>query len=122
MKYIELIFCKLVWLSTHLSFKKRPTFRDFYNAWAYMMLISSGPISCVVLVLIYPIVSRDVLIVWLLASFICVNLPIELYLRKKIKKKRMVYNIEYMRSKEGCVLLILCVIFSILAFLSIGIL
>lgn len=122
MKYIEIVFCKLVWLSVRLSLNKRPTFCDFYNAWAYMLLISSGPISYVVLKLIYPIVSRDVLIVWLLASIICVNLPIEIYLRKKIRKKRMVYNIEYMRSKEGCVLLILCVIFSILAFLSIGIL
>lgn len=121
MKYIEIIFCKLVWLSVRLSLDKRTTFCDFHNAWAYMMLISSGPISCVVSKLIYPIVSRDVLIVWLLVLFICVNLPIEIYLRKKIRKKRMVYNIEYMRSKKGCVLLILCVIFSILSFLSIGI-
>ena len=110
MRYIELIFCKLAWLRINTTPFWRPRYLSISRSFGLLLFpIFSISISVVVLVLTALNIKIEMshLLIFgggLIALF---YLPIELYLKREMKRRRIVYNKEYMQDRQGTVLTVI---------------
>lgn len=110
MRYIELIFCKLAWLKMNASFfwipKSLSISRSFMGLLFPILTISISVVVLVLTALNIKIEMSHLLIFGggLIALF---YLPIELYLTREMKRRRIVYNKEYMLDRQGTVLTVI---------------
>ena len=110
MRYIELIFCKLAWWRINTTFFWRPRYLSISRSFMGLLFpIFTISISLVVLVLTALNIKIEMshLLIFgggLIALF---YLPIELYLRREMKRRRIVYNKEYMLDRQGTVLTVI---------------
>ena len=131
MKYIELIYCKLVWFytktyldlsSTKFEFYKWPTWSILYDArrfigaplWALAIIIMIG--SAYTKNTIESIVFMPYVISFITHWYISRHLIIQM------RTSRIVFNKEYMQSKWGVVLTILFFLIPFLTIIVIAIL
>ena len=107
MRYVELIFCKLAWLGINTTPFWRPRYLSASRSFMGLLFpIFTISISLVVLVLTALNIKIEMshLLIFgggLIALF---YLPIELYLKREMKRRRIVYNKEYMLDRQGTVL------------------
>ena len=110
MRYIELIFCKLAWLRMNTTPFWRPRYliisRSFMGLLFPIFTISISLVVLVLTALNIKIEMSHLLIFGggLIALF---YLPIELYLKREMKRRRIVYNKEYMQDRQGTVLTVI---------------
>ena len=110
MRYVELIFCKLAWFGINTTFFWRPrylsTSRSFMGLLFPILTIS---ISVVVLVLTALNIKIEMshLLIFGGGLIVPLYLPIELYLKREMKRRRIVYNKEYMLDRQGTVLTVI---------------
>ena len=110
MRYIELIFCKLAWLRINITPFWRPRYlsasRSFMGLLFPILTIS---ISVVVLVLTALNIKIEMshLLIFGGGLITLFYLPIELYLKREMKRRRIVYNKEYMQDRQGTVLTVI---------------
>ena len=125
MRYIELIFCKLVWLEMNTTPFWIPRYLSISRSFMGLLFpIFTISISVVVLILTALNIKIEMshLLIFgggLIALF---YLPIELYLKREMKRRRIVYNKEYIQDRQGTVLtviyLLMGVVVPILMFLA----
>lgn len=110
MRYVELIFCKLAWLGINTTPFWRPRYLSISRSFMGLLFpIFTISISLVVLVLTALNIKIEMshLLIFgggLIALF---YLPIELYLKREMKRRRIVYNKEYMLDRQGTVLTVI---------------
>lgn len=112
MKYIELIFCKLVWLRVKIVSSKRPNFFSITDTFGILKTIILG-FSMSVGVLILNILNKLhglYLIIFGCVLTLIFYLPLKKYLKREMKSKRIIYNKEYMQSKLGMALVLICIL------------
>ena len=112
MKYIELIFCKLVWLRVKIVSSKRPNFFSITDTLGILKTIILG-FSMSVGVLILNILNKLhglYLIIFGCVLTLIFYLPLKKYLKREMKSKRIIYNKEYMQSKLGMALVLICIL------------
>ena len=125
MRYIELIFCKLVWLEMNTTPFWIPRYLSISRSFMGLLFpIFTISISLVVLVLTVLNIKIEMshLLIFGGGLIVPLYLPIELYLRREMKRRRIVYNKEYMQDRQGVVLaviyLLMGVVVPILMFLA----
>ena len=110
MRYIELIFFKFAWWRINTTFFWRPRYLSISRSFMGLLFpIFTISISLVVLVLTALNIKIEMshLLIFgggLIALF---YLPIELYLKREMKRRRIVYNKEYMQDRQGTVLTVI---------------
>ena len=110
MRYIELIFCKLAWLKVNTSFFWIPKSLSVSRSFGLLLFpIFSISISVVVLVLAALNINIEMshLLIFGGGLIALLYLPIELYLKREMKRRRIVYNKEYMQDRQGTVLTVI---------------
>ena len=110
MRYIELIFCKLAWLKINTTFFWRPRYLSISRSFMGLLFpIFTISISLVVLVLTALNIKIEMshLLIFGGGLIVPLYLPIELYLRREMKRRRIVYNKEYMLDRQGTVLTVI---------------
>ena len=110
MRYIELIFCKLTWLRINTTFFWRPRYLSASRAFMGLLFpILTISISVVVLVLTALNIKIEMshLLIFGGGLIAPIYLPIELYLKREMKRRRIVYNKEYMQDRQGTVLTVI---------------
>lgn len=110
MRYIELIFCKLAWLRINITPFWRPRYLSISRSFG-LLLFSIFSISISVVVLILTALNIKIEMSHLLifggGLIALLYLPIELYLKREMKRRRIVYNKEYMQDRQGTVLTVI---------------
>lgn len=115
MKYVELIFCKLVWFhakfiwfSSCVDGENRDSTHVLNLTLIMLMMLPGTPLNF----------ERGILYLAILP--VLIYAPIWWYLKRVMKERRIIYNKEYMQSKQGVLLVILyvliCIGISILGF------
>ena len=110
MRYVELIFCKLAWLRINITPFWRPRYLSISRSFGLLLFpIFSISISVVVLVLTALNIKIEMshLLIFGGGLIVPLYLPIELYLRREMKRRRIVYNKEYMLDRQGTVLTVI---------------
>ena len=110
MRYIELIFCKLAWLKVNTSFFWIPKSLSVSRSFGLLLFpIFSISISLAVLVLTALNIKIEMshLLIFGGGLITLFYLPIELYLKREMKRRRIVYNKEYMQDRQGTVLTVI---------------
>ena len=110
MRYIELIFCKLAWLKVNTSFFWIPKSLSVSRSFGLLLFpIFSISISVVVLILTALNIKIQIshLLIFGGGLIALLYLPIELYLKREMKRRRIVYNKEYMLDRQGTVLTVI---------------
>lgn len=110
MRYVELIFCKLAWLRINTTFFWRPRYLSISRSFMGLLFpILTISISVVVLVLTALNIKIEMshLLIFGGGLIAPLYLPIELYLRREMKRRRIVYNKEYMQDRQGTVLTVI---------------
>ena len=110
MRYIELIFCKLAWLRINTTPFWRPRYLSISRSFGLLLFpIFSISISLVVLVLTALNIKIEMshLLIFGGGLIAPLYLPIELYLKREMKRRRIVYNKEYMLDRQGTVLTVI---------------
>ena len=110
MRYIELIFCKLAWLEMNTTPFWRPRYLSISRSFMGLLFpIFTISISLVVLVLTALNIKIEMshLLIFGGGLIAPLYLPIELYLRREMKRRRIVYNKEYMLDRQGTVLTVI---------------
>lgn len=110
MRYIELIFCKLAWLRINTTFFWRPRYLSISRSFGLLLFpIFSISISVVVLILTALNIKIEMshLLIFGGGLIALLYLPIELYLKREMKLRRIVYNKEYMQDRQGTVLTVI---------------
>ena len=112
MNYFELLLCKYTWFWTKVSGYKKADYSQFLKAvYSVILLIYCWPIAPLIVFWTDKMISlKYVIAIFYVATAVAVNF----YYDKIRKTRRIVYNIDYMRSRKGIVMAIL------LALLSIG--
>ena len=108
MKYVELIFCKLVWFhakliwfSSRVDGENRDSTHVHNLTLIMLMMLPGTPLNF----------ERGILY---LAIFpVLIYAPILRYIKRVMKERRIIYNKEYMQSKQGVLLVILYVLICI---------
>ena len=125
MRYIELIFCKLAWWKINTTRFWRPRYLSISRSFTGLLFpIFTISISVVVLVLTALNIKIEMshLLIFGGGLIALLYLPIELYLKREMKRRRIVYNKEYMQDRQGTVLTVIYtltgVIVPILMFLA----
>ena len=110
MRYIELIFCKLAWLKVNTSFFWIPKSLSVSRSFG-LLLFPIFSISIRVVVFVLTALNIKIVMSHLLlfggGLFAPLYLPIELYLKREMKRRRIVYNKEYMQDRQGTVLTVI---------------
>ncbi len=111
MNYFELLLCKYTWFWAKVSGHKRADFYDFMKAvyWV-ILLLYLWPIALLYVLWIDKMISLKYIIALFCGA---TGFSVNGYYNRIRKTRRIVYNIEYMRSKKGTVLVIL---FTLLSF------
>ena len=127
MRYIELIFCKLAWLRINTTPFWRPRYLSISRSFGLLLFpIFSISISVVVLILTALNIKIQIshLLIFGGGLIALLYLPIELYLKREMKRRRIVYNKEYMLDRQGTVITVIYtltgVIVPVLMFLTAG--
>ena len=110
MRYIELIFCKLAWLKINTTFFWRPRYLSISRSFMGLLFpIFTISISVVVLILAALNIKIEMshLLIFGGGLIVLFYLPIELYLKREMKRRRIVYNKEYMQDRQGTVLTVI---------------
>ena len=110
MRYVELIFCKLAWLRINITPFWRPRYLSISRSFGLLLFpIFSISISVVVLVLTALNIKIEMshLLIFGGGLIALLYLPIELYLKREMKRRRIVYNKEYMQDRQGTVLTVI---------------
>lgn len=110
MRYVELIFCKLAWLRINTTFFWRPRYLSISRSFMGLLFpILTISISVVVLVLTALNIKIEMshLLIFGGGLIALLYLPIELYLKREMKRRRIVYNKEYMLDRQGTVLTVI---------------
>ena len=110
MRYIELIFCKLAWLRINITPFWRPRYLSISRSFGLLLFpIFSISISVVVLILTALNIKIEMshLLIFGGGLIAPLYLPIELYLKREMKRRRIVYNKEYMLDRQGTVLTVI---------------
>ena len=110
MRYVELIFCKLAWLRINTTFFWRPRYLSISRSFMGLLFpILTISISVVVLVLTALNIKIEMshLLIFGGGLIAPLYLPIELYLKREMKRRRIVYNKEYMQDRQGMVLTVI---------------
>ena len=110
MRYIELIFCKLAWLRINTTPFWRPRYLSISRSFGLLLFpIFSISISVVVLILAALNIKIEMshLLIFVGGLIALFYLPIELYLKREMKRRRIVYNKEYMQDRQGTVLTVI---------------
>ena len=110
MIYIELIFCKLAWLRINITPFWRPRYLSISRSFGLLLFpIFSISISVVVLILTALNIKIQIshLLIFGGGLIAPLYLPIELYLKREMKRRRIVYNKEYMLDRQGTVLTVI---------------
>ena len=110
MRYIELIFCKLAWLGMNTTPFWRPKSLIISRSFMGLLFpIFTISISLVVLVLTALNIKIEMshLLIFVGGLIALFYLPIELYLKREMKRRRIVYNKEYMLDRQGTVLTVI---------------
>lgn len=110
MRYIVLIFCKLAWLRINTTFFWRPRYLSISRSFMGLLFpILTISISVVVLVLTALNIKIEMLHLLIFGGGLIalLYLPIELYLKREMKRRRIVYNKEYMQDRQGTVLTVI---------------
>ena len=110
MRYIELIFCKLAWLRINTTPFWRPRYLSISRSFGLLLFpIFSISISVVVLILTALNIKIEMshLLIFGGGLIAPLYLPIELYLKREMKRRRIVYNKEYMLDRQGTVLTVI---------------
>lgn len=110
MRYIELIFCKLAWLRINTTPFWRPRYLSISRSFGLLLFpIFSISISVVVLILTALNIKIEMshLLIFVGGLIALFYLPIELYLKREMKRRRIVYNKEYMLDRQGTVLTVI---------------
>ena len=110
MRYIELIFCKLAWLRINTTPFWRPRYLSISRSFMGLLFpILTISISVVVLVLTALNIKIEMshLLIFGGGLIAPLYLPIELYLKREMKRRRIVYNKEYMLDRQGTVLTVI---------------
>ena len=110
MRYIELIFCKLAWLKVNTSFFWIPKSLSVSRSFGLLLFpIFSISISVVVLILTALNIKIEMLhlLIFVGGLIALFYLPIDLYLKREMKRRRIVYNKEYMQNQQGTVLTVI---------------
>ena len=110
MRYIELIFCKLAWLGMNTTPFWRPRYLSISRSFMGLLFpILTISISVVVLVLTALNIKIEMshLLIFGGGLIALLYLPIELYLKREMKRRRIVYNKEYMLDRQGTVLTVI---------------
>ena len=110
MRYIELIFCKLAWLKINTTFFWRPRYLSISRSFMGLLFpIFTISISLVVLILTALNIKIEMshLLIFGGGLIALLYLPIELYLKREMKRRRIVYNKEYMQNQQGTVLTVI---------------
>ena len=110
MSYVELIFCKLAWLRINTTFFWRPRYLSISRSFMGLLFpILTISISVVVLVLTALNIKIEMshLLIFGGGLIAPLYLPIELYLKREMKRRRIVYNKEYMQDRQGTVLTVI---------------
>ena len=112
MNYFELLLCKYTWFWAKVSGHKRADFYDFMKAvyWV-ILLLYLWPIALLYVLWIDKMMSLKYIIALFCGA---TGFSVNGYYNKIRKTRRIIYNIDYMRSRKGIVMAIL------LALLSIG--
>lgn len=109
MNYFELLLCKYTWFWTKVSGYKRGNSDDFTKAvyWV-ILLIYLWPMALLVFC-----IDKMMLLEYVMALFCgVIGFAVNVYYDRIRKTRRIIYNIEYMRSRKGTVLAILFVLLS----------
>ena len=110
MRYVELIFCKLAWLGMNTTPFWRPRYLSISRSFMGLLFpILTISISVVVLVLTALNIKIEMshLLIFGGGLIVPLYLPIELYLRREMTRRRIVYNKEYMQDRQGTVLTVI---------------
>lgn len=110
MRYVELIFCKLAWLGINTTPFWRPRYLSIFRSFMGLLFpIFTISISSVVLVLTALNIKIEMshLLIFGGGLIAPLYLPIELYLKREMKRRRIVYNKEYMLDRQGTVLTVI---------------
>ena len=110
MRYVELIFCKLAWLGMNTTPFWRPRYLSISRSFMGLLFpILTISISVVVLVLTALNIKIEMshLLIFGGGLIAPLYLPIELYLKREMKRRRIVYNKEYMLDRQGTVLTVI---------------
>lgn len=110
MRYVELIFCKLAWLGINTTPFWRPRHLSISRSFMGLLFpIFTISISSVVLVLTALNIKIEMshLLIFGGGLIAPLYLPIELYLKREMKRRRIVYNKEYMLDRQGTVLTVI---------------
>ena len=110
MRYVELIFCKLAWLRINITPFWRPRYLSISRSFGLLLFpIFSISISVVVLILTALNIKIEMshLLIFGGGLIAPLYLPIELYLKREMKRRRIVYNKEYMQDRQGTVLTVI---------------
>ena len=110
MRYVELIFCKLAWLGINTTPLWRPRYLSISRSFMGLLFpILTISISVVVLVLTALNIKIEMshLLIFGGGLIAPLYLPIELYLKREMKRRRIVYNKEYMLDRQGTVLTVI---------------
>ena len=110
MRYVELIFCKLAWLRINTTPFWRPRYLSISRSFGLLLFpIFSISISVVVLILtaLNIKIKMSHLLIFGGGLIAPLYLPIELYLKREMKRRRIVYNKEYMQDRQGTVLTVI---------------
>ena len=110
MRYIELIFCKLAWWKINTTPFWRPRYLSISRSFTGLLFpIFTISLSLVVLILTALNIKIEMshLLIFGGGSIALLYLPIELYLKREMKRRRIVYNKEYMQNQQGTVLTVI---------------
>ena len=110
MRYIELIFCKLAWLRINTTPFWRQRYLSISRSFGLLLFpIFSISISVGVLILTALNIKIEMshLLIFVGGLIALFYLPIELYLKREMKRRRIVYNKEYMQDRQGTVLTVI---------------
>ena len=110
MRSVELIFCKLAGLRINTTFFWRPRCLSISRSFTGLLFpIFTISISLVVLILTALNIKIEMshLLIFGGGLIAPLYLPIELYLKREMKRRRIVYNKEYMLDRQGTVLTVI---------------
>ena len=112
MNCFELLLCKYTWFWTKVSGYKKADYSQFLKAvYSVILLIYCWPIAPLIVFW----TDKMVLLKYVIAIFyVATAVAVNFYYDKIRRTRRIIYNIDYMRSRKGIVMAIL------LALLSIG--
>ena len=110
MRYVELIFCKLAWLRINTTFFWRPRCLSISRSFMGLLFPILTISICVVVLVLTALnikIEMSHLLIFGGGLIAPLYLPIELYLRREMKRRRIVYNKEYMQDRQGMVLTVI---------------